>query len=414
MAAKFAEIHDEEGHAELYVGLAEASFGVLDVAGVRHYAGEAQRLADRAGRADLSADALAWKASAQAADGDIAGAMQSDRCAVARAGGIGSFALARTPLVLYWAGRTEEAAEQASQAVENARESSDPAFLLYALQHQGLSLTAVGEYDKAVRIFDEACAFGRNCGALPLLARAMSMSVAPLLSLGDLDGARTRALEARELAYRVNFEPPLVSAGIDLLVINARLQDPGGSEVLLRETQAAVERAGGWHAWKWRLRLAQAQAELNLARHSWDEAITASSQVIAQSRSYRSPKYEAWGLATRVRRQLEGLASQRASGDAVASVKIARRIGDPALLLNCLSVLLELDGSDELRSEAQRTVERVCKALSQEPLRSRFSGWERLSATEPLDPQGRGGADVGEAASGPVYLASRTVTGCRA
>jgi tetratricopeptide (TPR) repeat protein len=371
MALKFAETPDEEKRAELHVALAEASFGELDVAGVRHYAGEAQRLADRAGRSDLWADALAWKASAQAADGDVAGAIQSDRCAVARAGGIRSFALARTPLMLYWAGRTEEAAEQACQAVKNARESSDPAFLLYALQHQGLSLTAAGEYDKAINIFDEACTFGGHCGALPLTARAMSMSVAPLLSLGDLDGARERALEARELAHRVNFEPPIVSAGIDLLIIDARLHDPGRSEALLRETQVAVDRAHGWHAWKWRLRLTQAQAELNLARQSWDEAIAASSQAIAQSRSYGRPKYEAWGLATRSQASRK-LGWQRAAGDAGAAVKIARRIGDPALLLKCLSILLELDGNDELRGEAQRTVERICKTISQKGLRSRF------------------------------------------
>jgi tetratricopeptide (TPR) repeat protein len=370
MAITFTEAPDEERRAELYVGLAEASFGELDIAGVRYYAGEAQRLADLAGRSDLWADALAWNASAQAADGDIAGAIQSDRCAVARAGGIRSFALARTPLMLYWAGRTREAAEQACKAVQNARESSDPSFLLYALQHQGLALTAAGEYAKAINVFDEACAFGVHCGALPLTARAMSMSVAPLLSLGDLDGARTRALEARELAHRVNFEPPIVSAGIDLLIIHARSQDPGRGEALFRETQAAVERAHGWHAWKWRLRLTLAQAELNLARQSWEEAITASSQVIAQSRAYGRPKYEAWGLA--IRAHAAGKLGSQGSRDAAASVKIARRIGDPALLFKCLSELLELDGNDELQGEAQRTVERICKAISQEALRSRF------------------------------------------
>jgi tetratricopeptide (TPR) repeat protein len=274
-AVNLTSVNEKEGLAELHVSLAEASFWVLDIPGVRHYAGEGQRLADEAARADLSADALAWKASAQAADGDVAGAIQSDVRAVARAGGIRSFALARAPLTLYWAGRTEAAANQAHQAVACARESGDAAFLLYALQHQGLSLAGLGEYDKAVRIFDEACAFGKRCGALPLLARATCMSVAPFLSLGDLAGAKTRALEARELAHRAAFEPPLVSAGIDLLIINARLHNPGDSETLLGETRAAVEQAGGWHAWKWRLRLAQAQAELALARHNWKDAITA-------------------------------------------------------------------------------------------------------------------------------------------
>ena len=118
---------------------------MMDVPGVRHYAGEAQRLADRTDRADLWADALAWNGSAQAAEGDVAGAIRSDRTAVARAGGIRSFALARVPLTLYWAGRTAEAVEQSCRAVERARESNDAAFLLYALQHRGLSLAGAGE-----------------------------------------------------------------------------------------------------------------------------------------------------------------------------------------------------------------------------------------------------------------------------
>jgi len=371
LAIGFTGIHDKGELSEVYVRLAEASFWNLDISGVRHYAGEGLRLADMSGRVDLSADALAWKASAQAADGDVAGAIRSDQRAVARAGGVRSFALARAPLTLYWAGQMEEAAKQASQAVEFARHSGDAAFLLYALQHQGLSLTGLGEYDRAVCVFEEACMFGRRCGALPLLARAMSMSVAPFLSLGDLEGARTRALEARELAHRVDFEPPLVSAGIDLLIINARFHEPGRSEALLDETRAAVEQAGGWHAWKWRLRLAQAQAELALERHSWKEAIAAASRVVTQSRSYGRPKYEALGLATRAR-AVGRLGLLTASRDALASIEVARRLGDPAVLLECLSVMLEVDGSDELLSEAQQLVRRIAGLISRQTVRSRF------------------------------------------
>ena len=357
--------------AELNVGLAEASFWVLDIPGVRHYAENGQLLADEAVRPDLSADALAWKASAQAADGDVAGAIQSDQFAVARAGGIRSFALARVPLTLYWAGRIAAAAEQARQGVDFARESGDAAFLLYALQHQGLSLAGLGEYDKAIQVFDEACTFGKRCGALPLLARATCMSVAPFLNIGDLEGARTRALEARELAYRAGFEPPLVSAGIDLLIIHARTHDPGASETLLRETRAAVEKAGGWHAWKWRLRLAQACAELALARGDWKDAIANASSVVSQSRMYGRPKYEALGLVTRARAAVR-LGLRSAVSDARAAVETARRLGDPAVLLECFFASLELAGSDELHAEAKGVVERMAGAISQQSRRRRF------------------------------------------
>jgi len=141
---------------ELLVSMSEASFWLMDLAALRRYAGEAQELADRIGRDDLWADAVVWLASARVADGDVMGGIQTDRQALERAGGIRSFGLARVPLTLYWVGRTREAADHAAQAVERARVSDDPAFLLYALQHLGLSLSGVGRYDDALRAFDEA------------------------------------------------------------------------------------------------------------------------------------------------------------------------------------------------------------------------------------------------------------------
>ncbi len=361
--------HDQR--CELLVRLAEAAFWLMDVPAIRRFAGEAQVLADRAGRDDLWADAQAWMASAVVSDGDVVTAIQMDHAALARAGGIRSFGLARTPLTLYWAGLADEAIQRGMQAVETARAAGDPAFLLYALQHLGLSLSGAGRFDEALRTFDEARAFGRSCGALPLLARATSMSAAPLLSLGDLDGAMARAFDARELAHRVAFEPPLVSAGIDLLMIFARQQDPGRAETLLDETAPAVQNASGWHAWKWDMRLSQARAELAFARGAWDEAVQAATHVIDRSRSRHRPKYEALGLVTRAR-AARRLGARSAVKDARAAVEVGRRLADPAVLLDCLIVLLDIEGSDALLDEARQTAQKMVRALSDEGLRSAF------------------------------------------
>jgi len=362
---------EEARRCELLVRLAETAFWLLDVAAIRKFAGEAQALAVRAGRDDLWADAQAWMASAVVSDGDVVAAIGMDRQALARAGGIRSFGLARAPLTLYWAGLADEATQRAVQAVENARAADDPAFLLYALQHLGLSLSGAGRFNEALRTFDEARAFGRSCGALPLLARATSMSVAPLLSVGDLDGAMARALDARELAHRVAFEPPLVSAGIDLLMIFARREDPGRAETLLAETAQAVQRASGWHAWKWDMRLWQARAELAFARGAWDEAVRAATHVIDQSRSRHRPKYEALGLVTRAR-AARRLGARSAVKDARTAVDVGRRLADPAVLLDCLIALLEIEGTDALLNEARRTAQKIERAVSDETLRSAF------------------------------------------
>jgi tetratricopeptide (TPR) repeat protein len=265
----------------------------------------------------------------------------------------------------------DEAVQHGLQAVETARTAEDPSFLLYALSHLGLSLSGAGRFDEALRVFDEARTFGRSCGALPLLARATSMSVAPLLSLGDLEGAMARAYEARELAHRIAFEPPFVSAGIDLLLIFARQQDPGRAGALLDETAQAVQKASGWHAWKWDMRLSQARAELASARGVWGEAIEAATHVIDQSRTRHRPKYEALGLVTRAL-AARRLGNRSALKDARAAVDVGRRLADPAVLLDCLIARLEIEGTDALLDEARRTAHKIAQTVANETLRSAF------------------------------------------
>ena len=199
-----------------------------------------------------------------------------------------------------------------------------------------------------------------------VILKAMAKKIS-WLEAAEIAGVCDRTMRRMRESYRFTSGEP----GIDLLIISARSHDPGGSEALFRETQAAVQQARGWHGWKWRIRLAQAQAELALARQSWDQAVDAASHVVIQSHSCNRPKYEALGLAAHAR-ALGRLGLRRAGADAEASVQIARRLADPAVLLECLSVLLELDRSDELQSEAQCLVLRISGALSQEHLRRRF------------------------------------------
>jgi hypothetical protein len=51
---------------------------------------------------------------------------------------------------------------------------------------------------------------------------------------------------------------------------------------------------------------------------------------------------------------------------------VGRRLGDPAVLLNCLGVLIKIDPRDAARREADEIVQRVLTNLSPEPLRRRF------------------------------------------
>ncbi len=361
----------ETTRCELYISLAECAFWLMDVSAVRDYASRAQSLAELLSRDDLAANGLAWIASAEAADGDVTRAVETDRRAIARSSGIRSFARARMPLTLYWAGLTARAVEQGAETVTYARETRDPAFLLYSLQHSGLALSGAGQYSEAFRLFDEACTLGRRSGAFPLLARAICMSVAPLLSLGDFRTARLRALQARELASQIDFEPPFVSAGIDLLLISARSGDLSSAGPLLDELTPAVQKASGWHGWKWKMRLSQARAEIALAIGDWKDARDSAADVVHRSDSHSRLKYQALGRATRSR-ALAQLGSRQALIDARTAVSSARRLQDPAILLECLVALLELDPDWKLFQEAEALILRMSENLPDDGLRSRF------------------------------------------
>jgi uncharacterized protein YyaL (SSP411 family) len=132
-----------------------------------------------------------------------------------------------------------------------------------------------------------------------------------------------------------------------------------------------VQKASGWHAWKWNIRLSQARAELACARGAWDEAVQAATYVIDQSRCRHRPKYEALGLLTRAR-AAHRLGARSAVTDARAAVDAARRLADPAVLLDCLISLIEIKGTDALLAEARRTAQNIVRAVSDEELRSGF------------------------------------------
>ena len=80
------------------------------------------------------------------------------------------------------------------------------------------------------RAFEEMRDFGRRHGVLPMLARGIAMSAGIHIGLGDYARGEELAQEARELARRISFPPPFVSAGIDLLTVFARSHDPGRAE----------------------------------------------------------------------------------------------------------------------------------------------------------------------------------------
>ena len=56
--------------------------------------------------------------------------------------------------------------------------------------------------------------------------------------------------------------------------------------------------------------------------------------------------------------------------DVRAAVDAGRRSADPAVLLDCLVVLLDIEGTDALLEEARETSQKILGAVSDDTLRS--------------------------------------------
>jgi DNA-binding SARP family transcriptional activator len=368
---------DEQRRAELLVQLSAAHFWLLDIPGLRSAAGEAMTRAERVRRGDLELSAQGWLAAAEGSDGRLEVAIEQYDRAVARARLLNAtppaHVLTLHALALYWTGRLEEATERSRAGVDAARGANDASILMYSLPHLGLSLAARGRYGEAQLVFNEARRFGREYAIQTLLARSVAMSAGYHLDLLDFERHEALAREARELALSANFPPPAASAGIDLLFNYVRRGEAGQAEALLSEVTAAVEKGSGFHGWLWRLRLAQARAEIALARGTWEEALLWTDRASAQAGERGRPKYQALGLATRAR-ALIALGRHAAALDSLrAAVALARILDDPALFLHVAVPLLELDGSDELAAQARGARDRIMNALPGGEAQRRFA-----------------------------------------
>ena len=369
-----AEAADER--CEILSELSQACFWLFDIPSLERASSEALGLAERLGREDVAANSMGWLARCRQAGGGVLDAIETDRVTIARFGSLAQVSHSIGSAALYWAGRGNAAVAVAAQAAQMADTSHDATFTMNALSHYALSLAAVGRYADAISVFARAQAFGRKYGALPLLARVTSMSAGFRLGLGDLDGAEAIQREARELAQKVNFPPSIVSPGIDLLLIAARRGEPGSVEKLFEETVAATKKTPVWHGWLWDVRICQVRAELAFARGEWDSARLEATEGIGQSRMCGRRKYEALGLMTRAGALRRLGRMQEAVVDAHQAVAVARSTEDPALLLQALDLLLQIEGNDSLAKEAGDIHRHIVAALPDGDLRQCFNAWE--------------------------------------
>jgi tetratricopeptide (TPR) repeat protein len=368
LAATRAEQLDEQVQIRLELG--EVDFFLHDLASMWRHANEALAQAEAAERGDLVGAVLVKLGFVETNDGHLREAMRLYERALAQ-GGDAHPALGRT---LYWLGRYPEAVAHLRLAVEATRGA--PLKQIFPLQDLGLALTATGEYQEAIWAFGEAQRLSREHENWPLLARSVANLAGLHLNVFDYVGSVALAEEARTLARSADFVLAEISAGLDLLFNFARRSQVGRAEKLLPEVAEAVENARGSHGWLWRIRLAQARAELASARGEWEETRHLAEISLQESRALGRVKYQALALKTRA----EALAALGCTSEALVDLRnalaVTRPTTDPALFVQMAAAFLVVEGDDALAQEAYATAQRLSAALPTDEMRHRFEAAE--------------------------------------
>jgi class 3 adenylate cyclase/tetratricopeptide (TPR) repeat protein len=365
-----------EQRALVLIDLAIVSFWINDISSMRRYSTEAMTTAQAVNRDDIVAGAMGALALAHSSEGELDSIVELSEKAVELAGdtpiGAVTFGAAIRGFNYYWVGQFDKAVSSTKESVEIARKMNDTLFISYALPHVGLPLAAKGNYVEAQQIFDEARRFSREYEIWPMLARAISMSAGYHLDIFDFAGHAVIANEALELARSATLMNPIVSTSIDLLFNYVRCEEVGQAEKIIGEVAETVQKAAGSHGWLWRLRLAEARAELALARGDNEGTLQLVEDAIAQSQLRGRVKYQAFGLETRAKALASVGRKKEAIGDAQNAVRLLRPIGAPALFFRAASSLLNLDGNDTLLEEARSAAQQIITALPNDEMRRIF------------------------------------------
>jgi tetratricopeptide (TPR) repeat protein len=364
-----------EARVPALVDLAVLNHWLLDVPATHRYANEALERATEMGRDDLAAAAEVALALASSSDGDLDESVDRYRRAYERNNRkhilLPSAGVELQGLVLYWRGDIDAAVSLSRDTIEMGRASYDTTSVVRSLGNLGMSLVGKGQYAEAEQVFLEARAFARDRNLATWLARATAMHAGLHLQLFDFDAAEALSEEARDISSAANWRHATISGGIDLLLNYTRRGDGGRAAELVDEVAEGVAAGQGAHGWLWRLRFAQAQAELALLAEDWDAALQWAETAWQRSRRHGRIKYEILALQACARALVGVGRTQAAIRQLTNAANRARESGDPLLFLQAASDLLALDGSDALLQDAGAALTVIVEAIPSEEMRGK-------------------------------------------
>jgi class 3 adenylate cyclase/tetratricopeptide (TPR) repeat protein len=339
----------------------QAAFWSMDAAATRTKAQEALELAKRLNDQEMIGPAYSLASFAASMQGDLEKAFElSDRAAATWVSGRRNQALAmhldQRALDHYWSGDYPESEKAARGAISIAEEIKSTEALLRSGGVVGLALIGQGRHEEAIAIFDDVITRGRETEFVPRwTARTLNMSSLPFRELYDLDEARQRNEHASELGAQAGFAMAEIQSGIDQVFLDLLEYEPGRADSRMPKLIEQAEAAKGWHQWLIRGRLAEAAAEIALAKGDAEAAATAAQEAIREATAVSRRKYETAARLVLGKALLQMREHHQAEAELRAALAGSERLTHPPTLWRAwwsLSEALVRTGDDRGADEA--------------------------------------------------------------
>ena len=180
-------------------------------------------------------------------------------------------------------------------------------------------------------------------------ARTLNMSSLPFRELFDLDEARRRNEQAAELGAQAGFAMAEIQSEIDQVFLDLLEYEPGRAHSRMPRLIEQADASKGWHQWLMRGRLAEAAAEIALAKGDAEAAATAAYRAIKEATAVSRRKYETAARLVLGRALLQMKMHDTAEAELRAALAGAERLTHPPTLWRAwwsLSEALARTGDD--------------------------------------------------------------------
>ena len=284
----------------------------------------------------------------------------------------------------YWTGDYPRVLELSQKARAHAVEASSAEARLRGGGMYGLTLCAMGRYEEALAIFEDAIALGRDLGR-PVRV-PLNYSTAAFRELQDFAEARRRSEEALEQAGWAGFQMPRMNSLVDLVVTDLLEGRIGKAEAAWPRVWDEVRAGKAWERWLLTGKMMVVRAELALAMDDPDTAANWAGKAIDTARSVRRRKYESAGRMALG----QALLAMKKDGEAIeelrTALEIADGLGSPQgrwQTRAALATALYATGADDAAGQAAREAAEIVRSVAAElkPARAdRFLAAEEVHA----------------------------------